>query len=209
MLKLQPLNKFRGVLVEEFANVTSELSESLNKLNTLNENSKIKIKYRVDELRKIVEEESEKKRNELRCFENKFHEKLNSYEKEALHDINLLIKGFIADSERKLCKWSELAKKDDSYDEKYLLDAIHDIGSSLKEINLHEESLKKLVDNLETIYFVESKEDFKESTIGLLQIKTNSENDVDEDYEEDCETSNVKKENNSIKSIKNLDSITQ
>ena len=46
LLKIQPLKKFRGILIEELKNTTNELSQRLNKLNELNQISSHKIKHR-------------------------------------------------------------------------------------------------------------------------------------------------------------------
>ena len=95
-----------------------------------------------------------------------------------LYQMNLLMKNFIDENQENLKKWNHLAENDD-FDEKKLLEVIHSIGDLIKEIDLQEESLKKLVTNLEVIHFSESAEDLIESMIGVFNIKSNFDNEKD------------------------------
>lgn len=194
LLKIQPLKKFRGILIEELHDTTGELTQRLNKLIALNESSNVKIKHRGDEIRKIIDYASNKKRNELKSLETKFHERLDLFEKEAIEQMNFLIKNFINENQEKFKRWNDLAQNDNFDNEKNLLEAIHSISDLIKEIDLQEESLKKLVLKLEDIYFSVSTEDLIGSMIGELKIKNNIDNVKDENEQENQNKNNESKE---------------
>jgi hypothetical protein len=194
LLKIQPLKKFRGILIEELHDATGELTQRLNKLIALNESSNVKIKHRGDEIRKIIDYASNKKRNELKTMETKFHKQLDLFEKEAIEQMNFLIKNFINENQEKFKKWNELAQNDNFDNEKNLLEAIHCIGDLIKEIDLQEESLKTLIFKLEDIFFSVSTEDLIGSMIGELKIKNNIDNVKDENEKENRNEKNESKE---------------
>jgi hypothetical protein len=171
LLKIEPLNNFRGVLVEELDDATKELSQRLNVLNMLNENSKNKIKEHGIELRKIINACAEKKRNEVLKLEAKLNNKMDSYEKEAFEQMKLIMQKYFEENEEKFKTWNELAEKTTFENVDKLLEAIHDISGLMKEITPQEEVLKKLMDDLEIIYFSDSKGKIYESTLGVLKGK--------------------------------------
>ena len=193
LLKIQPLKKFRGVLVEELHDASKELSQRLNRLNVFNESSQTKIKIRSNELRKLIAATSEKKRNELRNLENIFNQRMNLYEKEAFEQINSLMQKYIEENEQKFKIWNKLAENDNFANESKLLEAIHEISDLLKGINTQKEALKTLLNNLEVVCFESSKEIIDEATIGVLKIP---ENDFDSNDEMLNESRTPVKENN-------------